>query len=149
SSRVELAAGRLVLSGLAVVNGQRANRPGTHFAGHARAELRVHDLPREKKIHRRHKKARVLDKEWPLFWKEDREALIDRDLWVVGLHLAEIWVEGHVKRKRIIGDKLGVNPRAMFEHILVGRIRPIRWLIQEMIPGQQTIGNELNVAPGR
>ena len=94
----------------------------------------------------------ILNKERPLFRKENSEALIHGDLRIVRFHLAEIGIQRHVKRQRIVGHKFGVQPRAVFKIVEKrgrgGGTRRIR-LVQKMIAGQQPIGNELDIASGR
>src|SRR5260370_37760183 len=83
----------------AVVDHQRAKGPLAELPRHASAELRVRDPARKKQIDRGRKKTRIFNKERPLFREENREALIDGELRVVRLHLAEIRIQRNVERQ--------------------------------------------------
>src|SRR6266567_8203954 len=85
------------LAGVAVIDDQGAERPFSEFSRYARAKLRVGDLAREKQIDRRGEKSGVLDEERALLREKDSEALVDGDLRVVGLDLAEIGIQCDVE----------------------------------------------------
>src|SRR5882724_8759493 len=139
---------------LAVIDRQRPEGPFAKLSRHTAAELRVGDLPGKEQIDGRHEKTGIFNEERTLFRKENGKALIHGHLRVVGFHLAEIRIQRHVKRQRILQDKLRVQAGAMFKVVLKERRRSrirrvgLRRLIQEVIAGQQAIRNELDIAAG-
>src|SRR4029077_4021000 len=143
------------LSRLPVIDDQRAERPFAEFARHAAAELRVGNLAREKQVYGGREKSGVLNKKRAFFRKTNSEGLVDRDLRIVRFDLAEIRIQGNVKRERVFQHELGVQPGAVLKFIGEGRWRSgiwrIRWkrLIEKMVAGKNAVGDELNIAARR
>ena len=139
SAGVVDAARRLTLARMPVINHEGTQSPVSGFSRHARAELRVGNLPGEKQAHWGLKEARVLDKERALFREQNCEALVYGDLRVVGLHLTEIGIQRDVEGESVLGDELRVQPRPVFESVLIRRRRPRRSqsrLIQKVVTGE-------------
>src|SRR4051812_29522361 len=84
----------------AIVRHQRANRPGSGPSSHASSEQRVYDATRKEEVDGSLKVPGIFEEERTLFREVHLEALIDGDLRVVGLHLAEVWIPRQVKRER-------------------------------------------------
>src|SRR5260370_39069682 len=93
-----------------VVDDQGAQRPIAELSRHARAELRVGDLPREKEINRRDEEPCVFDEKRPFLRKKNSEALINGELRIVRFHLAEIRVQRDVERQRIFSHEFSMEP---------------------------------------
>ena len=92
------------------------------MATHPRSQTRLVDTPREEQIERRGEVIGVLEKERPQFGKKDLEALVDRDLRLVGLDLAEIGIDSQVQRDPVLEDELGVGSHVELDpirHVLV------------------------------
>jgi len=86
---VKRIAGSYGLSRLAIVNGKQADVRLAYLSRRAHAVLRMDDVPRiderdwsRKVLHSPERKAEVLE--------VDRIALIDRELGLIGLHIAEV-----------------------------------------------------------
>ena len=89
--------------------------------------------------------ARVLDEEGALLGEEHLEALIDGDLGIVGLHLAEIGIDGPVEGEGVSQDYLGVEPRPL---VAVGD-QGGDILVEEAGARQRAVRIELDVARRR
>src|SRR5207247_8312974 len=79
-----------------VVDDQRADSITARFSGQLQTAVRIRDASCEKKLQRRLEVVGVLDKERPLFGKENLEAPIHRLLRLVGLDLAEVRIHRDV-----------------------------------------------------
>src|SRR5207247_2815324 len=97
-------------SRLPVVDRDGAEGPAAGLSREPHAAARVHDLSRVEQVDGCLEVARVLDEEGALLGEEHLEALIDGDLGIVGLHLAEIGIDGPVEGERVSSDYLGVEP---------------------------------------
>ena len=75
--------------------------------------------------------------------------MIHRHLWVVRFNLAEIRVQRHVERQRVLGNEFRIESGAVLEDIAEAGSRAVRWLIQKVTGRQQPIGNQLNIAARR
>ena len=131
-----------------VVDGQHSQVPVAQFSGDASAEFGVDDAARKEEILRRRKIAVVLQKEGTLLREDHLEALVHRDLRIVGFHLAEIGIERDVQRERVVNHRLGVQPRAEVRLAAEGRHARVG-LIQKVRPAESGIRNQLQIAPRR
>ena len=90
----------------AVIGQEGADGPWSYLAGQLDAVQRIDDAPRKHQIERRLKIAGVLLEERAFFRKENLEALVDRDLGIVRLNLAEVRIDGGVEHQAIFDDDL-------------------------------------------
>src|SRR5207302_11274169 len=114
----------------------------------ARAEFRIGDATSEEKINRRAEVVGVLNKKRALFREKHLKALVDRDLRVVGFHLAEVGIAGNIQHQAVMEDELGVETKpaaggAAFK-MGVGEIRSVE--SAERI--EQSVRNERQRTPG-
>src|SRR6476660_4443576 len=68
------------------------------------------DVAGEHQIDRTGEVVAVLQKKWTLFGEENCEALIDGDLRLVGLDLAEVRIDCGVEHEAVVQDELGIKP---------------------------------------
>src|SRR4030095_4995853 len=85
------------LSRRAIIDQQSGEGPSGRLAAQPNPELRVGDAPRKEQILGRDKIAGVLQKERALFGKENLKTLVDRNLRLIGLDLAEVWIQSDVQ----------------------------------------------------
>src|ERR1700751_1084580 len=106
-------------------------------------------VARENKIDRAREVIAVLKKEWALFRKEHREALIDGDLRLVRFNLAEIGIDRGVKHEAVVQDKFRIEADLGLQRLALER-RMVRVPVIDIAePAQQSVRNELNVAGRR
>src|ERR1700756_3276828 len=90
----------------------------------------------------------VFDEERAFFRKENFEALVDRDLRLVGFDLAEVGVDGGIENEAVAQDVLGIDSALGLKGAAgeegIRRISPI----DVAVAAQQSIGNELKVVRG-
>ena len=96
-------------AGAAIVGGHQTQRVRAIFAREADSGRGIADAAREKQIQRRTEKIFVLQKEWAFFGKVNGIALVDRDLRILGLDLAEVRIRRHVDDEVIVNDELRVH----------------------------------------
>src|SRR5262245_31124808 len=104
-------------SGSAIVGGQRADRPVADFAAQARAERGTDNPPREEQRLRCFKETGILQKEWPLFREEYFVPLVDSDLGLIRLYLAEIRIHREIQRQRIAKHQFGIYASAQLPRL--------------------------------
>ncbi len=63
----------------------------------------------EKQVKRRAKVILVLQEERAFLWEINLKSLVDRDLRIFGLHLAEIRIRRHIQNEMIAQDELRVH----------------------------------------
>src|SRR6202034_955624 len=103
----------------------------------------------KKEGHRGAKKGFVLEKERALLGEVDGIALVDGDLRILRLNLAEIRIYRGVDGEMVVDDELGVHPRlALHVGMLKIRIGGIA-SIERAKTAEQAIRNEFDVAPRR
>src|SRR5215470_1912943 len=106
-------------------------------------------IARKDKVDRAGEVIAVLQKEWTLFRKEHREALIDGDLRLVGFNLAEVRIDGRIEHETVVQDELGVQADLGLHGLAVEK-RMVRVAVIDVAKAaQQSVGNELNVAGRR
>src|SRR6202008_782255 len=76
-----------------VITGQNPDSPWAGFSRESEAILGMAYAPRKDEIDRCREEVAVLEEERPLLGKEHLEALVDGDLGLVGLDLAEIRID--------------------------------------------------------
>ena len=96
-------------AGTAIVGGHQADGVRAIFSRQTDSGRRVADVAGEKQIHRRAEEIFVLQKERTLLRKIDGVALVDGDLRIFGLDLAEVRIRGHVDDEVIMDDELRVH----------------------------------------
>jgi hypothetical protein len=135
------------LAGGLVVDGESADRPGTHLAREPRPQRRIGDAAREDEVQRRLELPRVLQEEGALLGEEDLEALVRGDLGLVGLHLSEVGVRRQVEREGVLQDDLGVQAAGGVREVSdppgEGRVP----LVDRLEAAVAAVGDELDVAP--
>ncbi len=99
-----------VLPRCAIIRYKCADGPASYFARQAAAPQRINHPPRKHQIQRRGKITGVLLKEGPLFRKENFEALVHRDLRIIGFDLPEIRIDGGVKNQAVFQHDLRIQP---------------------------------------
>src|SRR6185437_10648385 len=70
---------------------------------------RIFDITRKEKINRSAKQVCILLEKRSLLREKYREALVHRNLRVVGLHLAEVRVRGYVQNEIVVQKKFAVE----------------------------------------
>jgi len=108
-----------------IVREERPDRPGPALSRQSQTVLRIRNATSEDKIDRRVEVTAVLEKEWPLFRKENLKPLVDGGLRLVGFDLGEIRIDGGVEDQPILKDNFGVQAAAWFKTLpeeLRGRI---------------------------
>src|SRR6185437_15427697 len=71
---------------------------------------RIFDIAREEKVNRGAEEVCILLEKRSLLREKYREALVHRNLRVVGLHLAEVRVRGYVQNEIVVQKKFAVEP---------------------------------------
>src|SRR5262249_34950530 len=112
------------------------------------AILGMTDAPRKDEIDRCREEVAVLEEERPLLGKEHLEALVDGDLRLVRLDLAEIGIDRRIQHKTPMQDELAVESDfrlepATLEEWIVGIA-----LIDVAITAEQAVWNQLHIARG-
>src|SRR5262249_545144 len=132
-----------------VVAAQHAHGPRTCLPGKPQSKLGMGYIARKDKVDRAGEVIAVLQKEWTLFRKEHREALIDGDLRLVGFNLAEVRIDGRIEHETVVQDELGVQADLGLHGLAVEK-RMVRVAVIDVAKAaQQSVGNELNVAGRR
>ena len=90
------------IAGPTVVGCQDSQRVRSHFPGQPRTELRIADAAGKEQVNGSLEIVRVFQKEWSPFGEEYFETLIDRDLGLVGLYLAEVGIGGDVQHQVVV-----------------------------------------------
>ena len=104
------------------------------LSGEADPELRVHDATAEEEVDGRLEVAGVLQEERSPLREEDLEALVDRHLGLVGLHLAEVGVHGGVEDQAVAEDALEVQA--------AGEVRRLRDVLRPVSSRASSARNE-------
>src|SRR5204863_9022112 len=86
-----------------------ANLPAARLAAEPDPVLGVDDAAGKEELDGSLEEAGVLGEERPLLGEVHLESLVDRHLWIVGLHLTEVGVPRAVERERAGHDDLGVE----------------------------------------
>src|SRR5437868_1237173 len=90
----------------------------------------------------------VLQEEGTFLGKEHFEALIDRDLRLVGLDLAEVRINGSIQHEAVVQDELGVEADIRFQPApFKKRVIGIA-LVDIAKPSQKGVRNELHIPAG-
>src|SRR4029077_16193559 len=140
---------RQYLAWRTVVAGHHADCPRAGFSSEPESVFRVGDAAREDQVDRCCEEVAVLEEEGPLLGEEDFEALVYRDLGLVGFDLTEIWIHRCVEHEAPGQDEFSVKANirfesAAFEDRMVGVA-----LVDVAEAAKEAIGNQLNVAAGR
>ena len=99
----------------------------------------------EDKIDRRSEVVAVLQKERPLFWKEDLKPLVDRDLRLIGFNLAEVGIDRGIEHEAIVQNEFRIQADFRLQgSAFKKRIRRIP-LIDIAEAPKQRIRDELNI----
>ena len=102
-------------------------------------------IRREKKsVNGEREEVGVLEEERPLLGKEDLEALVDGDLRLVRLDLAEVGVQREVEGHGVARHQLHVEAGAA---LVLARVADVS--VEEAGAGERAVGNELDVAARR
>src|SRR6185437_6254601 len=102
-----------VVAGDQETEGIAAALPGQLYGG-----IRIDDRPRMHRLQWRLQDFDAFEKEWPLLFKENREALIGGDDSFVRLDLREVRVQGHIERHRRRNAKLHGQARIEMERFI-------------------------------
>ena len=132
-----------------IVRKEGADRPWTLLAREAQAVIGVGDAASKNKIYGSGEIARIFEKEWTFFRKENLETLVDGDLRLVGFNLGKIRIQSSVEHQGILEHDLGIEAGAWFEALPNEMGDAAGTIIQAAERAQRTVGNELYVAPGR
>src|SRR5438105_11640787 len=107
------------------------------------------DPARKHQIDWRGEVVAVLKEERALLGKEDLEALVDGDLRLVGLNLAEVGINGRVEHEAVAQDELGVQTDIGLEcPSFEERVSGVA-LIDVAKGSERAVRVELHVAAGR
>ena len=105
--KIERVAGRDCVARLSVIGCEQSNIRVADFAGHSNSVLRVHDGTCVDENDGRIEVAGILKEKWPQLRKVDGEALVDGELRLIGLDVAEIGVDGCVDHDAVFKDEFG------------------------------------------
>ena len=104
------------------------------------------DTARKYEIDRRTEVVAVFKEERALFGEEDLEALVDGDLRLIRLNLAEVGINGGIEYEAVAQDELGVQSDIGFECAsFEDRVSGIA-LINVAKGAERAVGIELHVA---
>ena len=104
---------------------------------------------REDQIDRRCEEVAVLQKERAFLREENFEALVDRDLRLVGFDLAEVGIDRRIEHEAAVQDELSVQTDVGFESAAL-ESRMVRVALVDVAEAaKQSVGNQLNVPAGR
>src|SRR6185369_7538371 len=132
----------------AVVDGENAKRIIANLPCQARSKLRIFNAPSKEKIDGGFKEIRILQEERPLFWEKNFIPLVDSNLWLVRLYLAEIRINSNVQHQVVVQNELGVKSPTKFRRPAIKLwCRIVR--VQGAKRTKRSVGIELHVAPGR
>src|SRR5205085_11151879 len=91
----------------------------------------------------------VLQKKRPLLWKENLKALVDGDLRLIRLDLAEVWIHRGIQHEAIVQNEFRIQPDFRLQlSAFKERIRRIA-LVDVPEAAQQTVWNQLDIAHAR
>ena len=136
------------LPGRLVVHEHRSDAPVPQPSGKPGARFGIDDAAREHELGFRAEVVGVLYEKRPQLRKPHLEALVDGDLRLVGLNLAEVRVERDVQHHAVLKDEFRVQPDIVFR-VVSERRAGARIRVQHIeVPGKEE-RNNLNIAPGR
>ena len=138
--------GRQSLAGGPVVAGQDADSPRARFARQPEAELGMSNAARKHEIDGGREEVAVFEKERPLFGKEDLEALVDRDLRLVGFHLAEIGIHGGIEDEAAMQNELAIQADIGLESAALEERMVRVALVDVSEAAEEPVRNQLHVA---
>lgn len=128
---------------------QQPDRPRSVLACHAHAPFRVGDPACENEIDRGLEIVRVFLKKGPRLRKENLEALVDRNLRLIGFDLAEVGIGGRIDDEFVFEYELRVQ--AHLPERGSPRVEDIAWIVRVNFPerARDAIGDELNIPARR
>ena len=132
-----------------VIRHQGSDGIGPHLARQTQAELGIGNSPAEEQIDRSFKKVVILQEKRPPLGEADFKAPVDRHLRIVGLHLAEIRIDGNIERKTVTEHELRVQPHVRFGIIGHKTWKIIIPCIQAAKRPEEPERNHLKVPAGR
>ena len=128
---------------------QRAHSPRAVFASQTNAPFGVCDPSREKQLNRCLEVIRVFEKERTLLRKLNLEALIDRDLGIVRLDLAEVRIRGYIENELVFQYRFRIqaelSERGSLSVFGIVRIAQVELFER----AKHSVGDKLQVPSGR